>query len=112
MLVAILGDIGNTIFHGGLRRMYMDLLATNVDLAGIRLVDAEDHACNFGSSGTHQSCEAKYLALADLEGDILKCSSACQMSYVEGHFSRFDGMLGIERCQFATNHLTDNLFGG
>src|SRR5215471_6307640 len=111
MLAAIFRDIGDTVFHGGLRGMDLHWLSANANFTCIRPVDAEDYPGYLGSSGPDQSCETKNLALSYLETDILKHPIACQVTHIEDHFSRLDVALGVERFQFATNHLADDFLG-
>src|SRR5437764_13830581 len=92
--------------------MYLHRLPVHANLARVRPVNAEDHPGNLGSSCPYQSRETKNLAPPYLETDILKRPCACQVPHIKDHFSRLDVALGIERFQFATNHLANDLLSG
>ena len=54
----------------------MNFLSADIDLAGFRLVNAEDGAGKLGAASADQTRNAKYLAGLDLKADVLQNAAA------------------------------------
>ena len=74
--LAILWDQAKTVTDGVGKRTIVNFLSADIDLAGFRLVNAEDGAGKLGAASADQTRNAKYLAGLDLKADVLQNAAA------------------------------------
>ena len=82
--------------------------AIDQDFAGVRLVDAEQHARDLGPPAADQAAKPEHLSGVELEVDIRKAAGARKAPGLQHKRANRVAAFGIEVGDFAANHHADS----